>query len=208
MIATGRSWRAIADYWAGDNVIAIRGRYGYAVNSNIAAMAWRHGFRRRLPDTRSKAARHVHRMPDPLRKTISATQAPALFNVSPYVHALDALPAVRQGRRHRRRPSDARMSWGKKLQPLIIAQAAEELRLEVQPNADDVYHRRGCSAAPATPRSSAPTAGPARSRRNACSTTASGCATGTAASSCRAPTKSSCSSRCWSATAPAVTTGA
>jgi hypothetical protein len=35
------------------------------------------------------------------------------------------------------------MQWGKKLQPLIIAQASEELRLEVRPNEADDYHRRG-----------------------------------------------------------------
>lgn len=81
-------------------------------------------------------------MPDPARQTISATQAAALWNVSPYVtrwmlwkhfaHGMDIDGA-----------EDSRMSWGKKLQPLIIEQAAADLRLEVRPNADDRYHRRG-----------------------------------------------------------------
>jgi predicted phage-related endonuclease len=81
-------------------------------------------------------------MPDPTRQTISATQASALWNVSPYTtrwmlwkhfaHGM-AIDDV----------ENARMSWGKKLQPLIIEQAAEDLKLEVRPNADDSYHRRG-----------------------------------------------------------------
>jgi hypothetical protein len=81
-------------------------------------------------------------MPDPLRKTISATQAPALFNVSPYItrwmlyhHFANGLD-LDGG-------ADARMNWGKKMQPLIVEQAAAELALEVRPNSDDTYHRRG-----------------------------------------------------------------
>jgi hypothetical protein len=81
-------------------------------------------------------------MPDPLRKTISATQAPALFNVSPYYtrwmlyqHFANGLD-LDSG-------ADARMNWGKKMQPLIVEQAAAELALEVRPNAEDTYHRRG-----------------------------------------------------------------
>jgi hypothetical protein len=58
-VATGRTWRAIADYWAGDRVDAIKERYGYAPNTNIAAMAYRNGFLRRKPDTR--------RVRDPIR---------------------------------------------------------------------------------------------------------------------------------------------
>jgi hypothetical protein len=81
-------------------------------------------------------------MPDPTRQSISATQVSALWNVSPYVtrwmlhkHFADGVPL--DG------PEDSRMSWGKKLQPLIIEQAAADLRLEVRPNAEDTYHRRG-----------------------------------------------------------------
>jgi hypothetical protein len=40
-------------------------------------------------------------------------------------------------------PADARMNWGKKLQPLVLAQCADDLKFEVHPNADDDYHRRG-----------------------------------------------------------------
>lgn len=81
-------------------------------------------------------------MPDVTLQTLSATETPALWGLSPYLSKwmlyqrfancvqLDA-------------GENARMSWGKKLQPLVIAQAAEELRLEVQPNHGHVYHRRG-----------------------------------------------------------------
>jgi len=81
-------------------------------------------------------------MPDPTLQTLSATQTPGLFGVSPYVtewmlyqHFANGLDIDS--------PADSRMSWGTKLQPLIIQQAAEDLRLEVHPNAADVYHRRG-----------------------------------------------------------------
>lgn len=40
-------------------------------------------------------------------------------------------------------PPNSRMDWGLKLQPLIIAQAAADLKMEVRPNVDDAYHRRG-----------------------------------------------------------------
>ncbi|MEO6382015.1 MAG: YqaJ viral recombinase family protein [Nitrobacter sp.] len=81
-------------------------------------------------------------MPDPLKKTISATEAPALWNVSPYVtrwmlwQAFANAVDLNKG-------ADGRMSWGLKMQPLVLEQAAEELRLEVRPNEGDVYHRRG-----------------------------------------------------------------
>jgi hypothetical protein len=74
--------------------------------------------------------------------TISATEAPALFNVSPYVTRWMLYKKFADGV-DIDGAEDARMSWGKKLQPLIVAQAAEELRLEVRSNAEDVYHRRG-----------------------------------------------------------------
>jgi hypothetical protein len=81
-------------------------------------------------------------MPDPLRKTISATEAPGLFNVSPYVTRWMLWNKFAKGV-DIDSSEDARMSWGKKLQPLVLEQASEELALEVHPNADDVYIRRG-----------------------------------------------------------------
>src|SRR5262245_57438841 len=86
-------------------------------------------------------------MPDPERRTISATQSSALFGASPYYtrwmlyqHFANGMPLDSEG--------DSRMIWGKKLQPLVLEHAAQELRLEVRPNADDTYHRRsrlGCT---------------------------------------------------------------
>jgi YqaJ-like recombinase protein len=85
-------------------------------------------------------------MPDPLRQTISATESSALFDVSPYVtlwmlyrrfaHGEEAAVATH-----------ARMDWGTKLEPLVLAQAAEDLKFEVRPNRGEdgkqVYIRNG-----------------------------------------------------------------
>lgn len=81
-------------------------------------------------------------MPDPTKQTLSATQTPALFGASPYltrwmlarhfIHG-DTIDS----------PEHNRMDWGKKLQPLLLAQAAEDLHLEVRPNHADDYVRRG-----------------------------------------------------------------
>lgn len=81
-------------------------------------------------------------MPDPTRQTISATEASALWNVSPYVTRWMLFQKFANGV-DIDAEEDVRMSWGKKLQPLILQQAAEDLRLEVIPNDDDAYHRRG-----------------------------------------------------------------
>jgi len=81
-------------------------------------------------------------MPDPTKSTLSATQTPALFGVSPYLtrwmllrHFIHGDPL--DG------PAHNRLDWGLKLQPLILQQAVEDLHLEVRPNAADVYIRRG-----------------------------------------------------------------
>jgi len=81
-------------------------------------------------------------MPDPLRQTISATEVPALWNVSPWVTRWMLWHRFADGMDIDAR-ADSRMEWGKLLQPLIIAKAAEDLHLEVRPNADDTYHRSG-----------------------------------------------------------------
>ena len=80
-------------------------------------------------------------MPDPLRQTISATEVPALWNVSPYVTRwmlhkkfADAMEIEKS--------ADARMDWGLRMEPLIQAQAAADLKMEIIPNAGR-YHRRG-----------------------------------------------------------------
>lgn len=81
-------------------------------------------------------------MPDPTLATLSATESPALFGVSPYVTKWMLWCRFAKGI-DISEPENERMSWGKKLQPLVLAQAAEDLRLEVIPNKDDDYKRRG-----------------------------------------------------------------
>lgn len=81
-------------------------------------------------------------MPDPTLATLSATETPALFGVSPYVTRWMLYQKFAKGA-DLGSPGDARMNWGKKLQPLVLAQAAEELRLEVMSNVEDIYVTRG-----------------------------------------------------------------
>lgn len=81
-------------------------------------------------------------MPDPTLQTISATEAPGLFNVSPYVTRWMLWQRFANGMEIDVEP-DARMNWGRKLQPLIIDQAADDLRLEAVQNEQDTYVRRG-----------------------------------------------------------------
>lgn len=73
-------------------------------------------------------------MPDVTKQTLSATQTPALFGASPYLtrwmllrHFIHGDPI--DG------PGDNRMDWGTKMQDLVLQQAAEDLHLEVKPNA-------------------------------------------------------------------------
>jgi hypothetical protein len=81
-------------------------------------------------------------MPDPLKKTISATETPALFGASPYITRWMLLRKFIHGDPIDD-PADNRMDWGRRMQPLLLAQAAEDLHLEVRPNAADEYVRRG-----------------------------------------------------------------
>lgn len=91
-------------------------------------------------------------MPDALRKTISATESPALLNASPYTTKWMLYRRFKLGedlaaREHKR------MDWGKRMEPLLLQAAAEELHLDVIPNADgeggsQAYVRRnllGCT---------------------------------------------------------------
>jgi len=80
-------------------------------------------------------------MPDPLRQTISATEVPALWNVSPYVTRWMLYKKFADGMEIEK-PADARMDWGLRMEPLIQAQAAADLKMEIIPNAGR-YHRRG-----------------------------------------------------------------
>lgn len=79
-------------------------------------------------------------MPDSTKKTVSASQVPAIFNMSPYntrwmLHQhflgnidLDIEP-------------DDRMNWGTRLEPVIIKAAAEELRCDILPHDQSTYLR-------------------------------------------------------------------
>jgi len=81
-------------------------------------------------------------MPDPNRQTISASQTAALWNKSPYVTRWMLWQHFAKGM-DTDAPGDARMSWGLKLEPLILAEAAADLKLEVRPNQPQSYVRRG-----------------------------------------------------------------
>lgn len=81
-------------------------------------------------------------MPDSTRATLSATQTPALFGVSPYTTRWMLLRHFIHGDSIDG-PEHNRMDWGKRMQAMVLAQAAEDLRVEVKPNADDHYIRRG-----------------------------------------------------------------
>jgi hypothetical protein len=85
-------------------------------------------------------------MPDPTKKTISATEMSGLLGVSPYLtkwmlfqrfaHNIEA-PG----------PDHNRLDWGTKMEPLLLDQAAADLRLGVktnrQPDGSQIYLRRG-----------------------------------------------------------------
>jgi predicted phage-related endonuclease len=81
-------------------------------------------------------------MPDPTLKTLSATETPALWGLSPYVTRWMLYRRFADGV-DLESDENPRMDWGRKLQPLVIAQAAEDLRVEVRPNHRHVYQRRG-----------------------------------------------------------------
>lgn len=81
-------------------------------------------------------------MPDQLRKTVSATEVPALWNVSPWMTRWLLYRRFHDGVDISSPPNE-RMNWGLRLQPAIIEQAARDLKFEVRPNSDDRYHRRG-----------------------------------------------------------------
>src|SRR6516165_2379934 len=79
-------------------------------------------------------------MPDLERKTISATESPALFNASPYVTRWMLWRRFKHNDDISAEQTN-RMFWGKELQPLLLKKAAADLKLEVQPNDGDTYQR-------------------------------------------------------------------
>jgi hypothetical protein len=100
-------------------------------------------------------------MPDATLKTVSATQSPALFGVSPYVtkwmlyrHFHDGVSLEIE--------DNARLKYGRRLQPLILEDAAQELALEVTPNTENTYIRRGLLGCTPDANVVAPDRGPGR----------------------------------------------
>lgn len=86
-------------------------------------------------------------MPDPSRETISASEAPALFNASPYMTRFMLYQKFANGMVFEK-PSDERMEWGTAMQPLIVKRVAEDRKLQAYPNVVDEYVRRdrlGCT---------------------------------------------------------------
>lgn len=85
-------------------------------------------------------------MPDPARQTISASEAPALFNASRYTTRW-MLYHEFIGDAPSEDKSDARMTWGTRLEPLILEQAADDLKLLVtrnmKPDGKQEYIRNG-----------------------------------------------------------------
>jgi hypothetical protein len=76
-------------------------------------------------------------MPDPQRKTISATQSAALYNASPYITPWMLYHFLR-GADIESAATD-RMSWGLKLQPLVLEQAQQDLKLDINANFSQRY---------------------------------------------------------------------
>jgi len=85
-------------------------------------------------------------MPDPTKQTISATEMSGLLGVSPYVTKWMLYQRFAKGIEPTD-PEHNRLSWGTKMEPLLLEQAAADLRLEVttnrQPDGSQIYVRRG-----------------------------------------------------------------
>jgi hypothetical protein len=83
-------------------------------------------------------------MPDRDWQTVSASQAAALFNQSPYLTRWMLWKAFQaKSRALIEPPETARMSLGKLYQSAILVRAAADHRLEIVPNEADEYVRRG-----------------------------------------------------------------
>lgn len=79
-------------------------------------------------------------MPDPDRKSVSASQVAALFNVSSYRTRWMLWQMFSHGLLDEQ-PESSRMKWGKVLQLPILEQVAREWKFEVHPN--EAYVRNG-----------------------------------------------------------------
>jgi hypothetical protein len=103
-----------------------------------AAQAVLRPLARRLPPTI-----RVLTMPDPEKKTISATEAPALFNASRYVTRWMLYHKFAKGMDIDDHEPNNRMRWGMKMQSLIAEQVSVDKDMQVIPNDDNTYVRRG-----------------------------------------------------------------
>lgn len=85
-------------------------------------------------------------MPDPTKTTISATEMSGLLGVSPYVTKWMLFQRFAHGV-EAPSPAHNRLDWGTKMEPLLLEQAAADLRLEVttnrQADGSQIYVRRG-----------------------------------------------------------------
>jgi predicted phage-related endonuclease len=85
-------------------------------------------------------------MPDITKKTISATEMSQLLGVSPYGTRWTLYQCFAHGI-EMPDPEHNRISWGTKMEPLLLEQAAADLRLEVttnrQADGSQIYIRRG-----------------------------------------------------------------
>jgi hypothetical protein len=85
-------------------------------------------------------------MPDSTKQTISATEMSGLLGVSPYLTKWMLYQRFAKGLEPAD-PEHNRLSWGTKMEPLLLEQAAADLRLEVttnrQPDGSQIYLRRG-----------------------------------------------------------------
>lgn len=78
-------------------------------------------------------------MPDPLRKSVSATQVPMLFGLSPWGTAWTVHQYLRHGIEDKNVPEAAII--GRALQPVVLRLASERLSLDIEDNDQDLYYR-------------------------------------------------------------------
>jgi predicted phage-related endonuclease len=85
-------------------------------------------------------------MPDPKKQTISATEMSGLLGVSPYITKWMLYQRFAKGI-EAPGPDHNRLDWGTKMEPLLLEQAAADLKLEVKTNrqadGSQIYLRRG-----------------------------------------------------------------
>lgn len=96
-------------------------------------------------------------MPDPLMKTVSASQAAALWNASPYQTRWMLWNKFAHGLIGDE-PETERMKWGKLIEPLVIEECAKKHNLEIIPG--QKYYRRGMLGATRDATIIAPDRGP------------------------------------------------